>query len=369
MKYKMLAVSVSMFILSSANAAEMYNNDGNKLDVYGKVDVRHYISNSKVDNNGKSQDGDDSRVRLGFKGESQITENLVGFGRFEWETRTNKTERDNENFNRLAFAGLKFGDNLGSIDYGRNYGVIYDTNAWTDVLPLWGADEMAFTDNFMTGRNRNLLTYRNNNAFGYVDGLRFALQYQGKNTENNKSGAGSDRIYKDNGDGYGISTSYDLGWGVTLGGGYSNSARTESQKTQSGATGDRAQAWNVGGKFDANNVYLAAMYGETLNMTPYGSNTQVANKTKNIELVAQYLFEDFNLKPSLAYIQSKGYSLNTWRDQDLVKYISVGSTYYFNKNMSAVVDYKINLLKDNNFTESVGLPTDNIVGLGLTYQF
>ncbi|WP_423140335.1 hypothetical protein ACOZ9R_05830, partial [Providencia alcalifaciens] len=28
---------------------------------------------------------------------------------------------------------------------------------------------------------------------------------------------------KDNGDGYGFATAYDLGWGVTLGGGYSNS--------------------------------------------------------------------------------------------------------------------------------------------------
>ncbi|MEA7585996.1 porin, partial [Salmonella enterica subsp. enterica serovar Anatum] len=32
----------------------------------------------------------------------------------------------------------------------------------------------------------------------------------------------------------------------------------------------------------------------------------------------------------------------------LVKYIDVGSYYYFNKNMSAYVDYKINLLKDGN---------------------
>ncbi|WP_218676139.1 porin, partial [Escherichia coli] len=27
---------------------------------------------------------------------------------------------------------------------------------------------------------------------------------------------------------------------------------------------------------------------------------------------------------------------------DLVKYVDVGATYYFNKNMSTFVDYKIN---------------------------
>ncbi|HEM7132662.1 TPA: porin [Providencia rettgeri] len=359
MKRNILAMVIpALLAAGAANAAEVYNKDGNKLDVYGKVDVRHYFANSE-----SGEDGDDSRVRLGLKGDTQITDQLTGFGRFEWETKTNKGENNPENKNRLAYAGLKFAD-FGSIDYGRNYGVIYDTNAWTDVMPLWGGDTMAQSDVFMTSRNRNLLTYRNNNAFGYVDGLSFALQYQGKNTEDNKSNSGA--AYKNNGDGFGLSTAYDLGWGVSLGGGYSSSARTAPQKT-SAAGGDKAQAWNVGAKFDANNVYLAAMYGQTLNTTYFGSANEIANKTENVELVAQYLF-DFGLKPSLGYNQSKGKQI-AGGDGDIVKYISVGSYYYFNKNMSAVVDYKINLLKDNDFSKDHGLMTDNVVGLGLVYQF
>ncbi|WP_322740354.1 porin [Providencia rustigianii] len=386
MKRNILAMVIpALLAAGAANAAEVYNKDGNKLDVYGKVDVRHYFADARVseNSNAKSQDGDDSRVRLGVKGDTQITDQLTGFGRFEWETKTNKNEGNNDNKNRLAYAGLKFKD-FGSVDYGRNYGVVYDTNAWTDVFPLWGADTMAQADTFMTQRNRNLLTYRNNNMFGYVDGLSFALQYQGKNGDQNKSGSydknGDPKDYQNNGDGYGFSTAYDLGWGVTLGGGYANSSRTPGQNkavvvnptTEAGATGERAQAWNVGAKFDANNVYLAAMYGETLNMTHYGESDTVANKTQNVELVAQYLF-DFGLKPSIGYNQSKGkdlYSISgKTYNEDLVKYISVGSYYYFNKNMSAVVDYKINLLKDNEFTREAGISTDNVVGLGLVYQF
>ncbi|EJD6541005.1 porin [Providencia rettgeri] len=371
MKRNILAMVIpALLAAGAANAAEVYNKDGNKLDVYGKVDVRHYFASADkkfADGTAKpSQDGDDSRVRLGLKGDTQITDQLTGFGRFEWETKTNKTEDNNDNKNRLAYAGLKFAD-FGSIDYGRNYGVIYDTNAWTDVMPLWGGDTMAQSDTYMTSRNRNLLTYRNNNAFGYVDGLSFALQYQGKNGDNNKSGG--DDLWENNGDGFGLSTAYDLGWGVTLGGGYSSSSRTPAQKNAkvSGAGGDKAQAWNVGGKFDANNVYLAAMYGQTLNTTHFGSDDTIANKTENVELVAQYLF-DFGLKPSLGYNQSKGKNISGG-DGDIVKYISVGSYYYFNKNMSAVVDYKINLLKDNDFSKEHGLMTDNVLGLGLVYQF
>ncbi|HEM6890438.1 TPA: porin [Providencia rettgeri] len=372
MKRNILAMVIpALLAAGAANAAEVYNKDGNKLDVYGKVDVRHYFADGKGSSEkAGSQDGDDSRVRLGVKGDTQITDQLTGFGRFEWETKTNKAENEGENKNRLAYAGLKFAD-FGSVDYGRNYGVIYDTNAWTDVFPLWGGDTMAQADNFMTSRNRNLLTYRNNNAFGYVDGLSFALQYQGKNGDDNLSAAKDNNARKDNGDGYGFSTAYDLGWGVTLGGGYSNSSRTPDQKDtlthKQYAGGKKAQAWNVGGKFDANNVYLAAMYGQTHNMSRYGDNG-IANKTENVELVAQYLF-DFGLKPSLGYNQSKGKDLNGYGNEDLVKYISVGSYYYFNKNMSAVVDYKINLLKDNDFTKNEGISTDNVVGLGLIYQF
>jgi outer membrane pore protein C len=47
----------------------------------------------------------------------------------------------------------------------------------------------------------------------------------------------------------------------------------------------------------------------------------------------------------------------------------VGATYYFNKNMSTYVDYKINLVDENEFTRQAGIGTDDIVALGLVYQF
>lgn len=377
MKRNLLAVVIpALMFAGAANAAEMYNKDGNKVDIYGKVDVRHYFADKD-----SGEDGDASRARIGFKGETQINKDLVGFGRFEYEIRTSNTEGDTDSRARFAYAGFKFAD-YGSLDYGRNYGVIYDTNAWTDVLPLWGGDSMSQTDVYMTGRSTGVLTYRNTDMFGYVDGLSFALQYQGKNNENTSNARGEkweqngSTYYsvdkKANGDGFGFSTAYNLGWGVTLGGGYSNSARTSGQQDFSSAKGSRAEAWNVGGKFAANNVYLAAMYGETRNMTSF--NKGIANKTQNIELTAQYDFADLGLKPSLAYVQSKGKDLyngtetaaNHIGDEDLVKYISVGSFYKFNKNMTAVVDYKINLLKSDN---KLGINDDNVVGLGLTYQF
>ena len=51
------------------------------------------------------------------------------------------------------------------------------------------------------------------------------------------------------------------------------------------------------------------MYAETRNMTGYGdADDAIANKTQNFEVVAQYQF-DFGLRPSIAYLQSKGKDL------------------------------------------------------------
>ncbi len=68
------------------------------------------------------------------------------------------------------------------------------------------------------------------------------------------------------------------------------------------AAGKNAEVWAAGLKYDANNIYLATTYSETLNMTTF-------------------------------------------------------------------VDYKINLLDDSDFTKAAKVSTDNIVAVGLNYQF
>ncbi|OFC62670.1 porin OmpC [Candidatus Erwinia dacicola] len=361
MKRNILSVVIpALLAAGTANAAEIYNKDGNKLDLYGKVDTRHNFS----DNVGS--DGDQTYVRFGFKGETQINDQITGYGQWEYNLQANVAESQGTSGSetRLGFAGLKFGD-AGSFDYGRNYGVIYDVISYTDQLPIFGNDTMnQGNDNFMVGRSNGLVTYRNNNFFGLVEDLSFAIQYQGKNK-------GRDVLH-DNGDGWGASVAYDTGMGVNVVGAYASSDRTNLQAAD--GKGDKTDQWGTGLKYDANNVYLAAFYGEARNTTAYGNTVRrIANKTQNFEVVAQYQF-DFGLRPSIAYLQSKGKQLDAvgtfnGGDADLVKYIEVGTYYYFNKNMSTYVDYKINLLDDNNYPHSQGVATDDVVGVGLQYQF
>ncbi|ASE84618.1 TPA: porin OmpC [Citrobacter koseri] len=385
MKRKVLALVIpALLAAGAAHAAEVYNKDGNKLDLYGKVDGLHYFSDDA------NSDGDQTYMRMGFKGETQVNDMITGYGQWEYQVNANTTEGDHGNsFTRLAFAGLKFGD-YGSFDYGRNYGVLYDVEGWTDMLPEFGGDSYTKADNFMTGRANGVATYRNTDFFGLVNGLSFALQYQGANenqvtdedadyisgTAQEGTGNGGDRsVQNSNGDGFGISTTYDLGMGASVGAAYTTSDRTNQQVNYGGnvAGGDKADAWTAGLKYDANNIYLATMYSETRNMTPYGSMDKeggVANKTQNFEVTAQYQF-DFGLRPAVSFLMSKGKDLNnTDGDKDLVKYADVGATYYFNKNMSTYVDYKINLLdEDDQFYKNAGISTDDVVALGMVYQF
>lgn len=385
MKRNLLSIVIPTILsITVANAAEIYNKNGNKLDLYGKADGLHYFSNDR------HTDGDQSYVRFGFKGETQISDQLGGYGQWEYQAQANNDEEQGTSGNktRLGFAGLKFGD-YGSLDYGRNYGVLYDIGAYTDVLPEFGGDTYG-TDNFLYQRGNGMLTFRNRNFFDLIQGLDIALQYQGKNGNGGESNNGRG-VMNQNHDGFGASATYDIGWGLQGALAYASSKRTRDQnrynynpvtkqdigdkdknKGVAYGHGDRAEVYMTGLKYDANNVYLAAMYNLSRNATSIGSNNSnahgYANKAHNIELVGQYLF-DFGLQPSIAYLQSRGRNIEHYGTQDIMKYVDLGATYYFNKNMSTYVDYKINLMDKNHFTRSAKINTDDIVALGLVYQF
>ncbi|EMH4162157.1 porin OmpF [Pluralibacter gergoviae] len=350
MKRNLLAVVIpALLVAGTANAAEVFNKDSNKLDLYGKIVGLHYFS----DNN--DNDGDQSYARLGFKGETKVNDYLTGYGQWEYQFNANNSEgddRQNGNKTRLGFAGLNFGD-YGSFDYGRNYGLVYDAIGITDMLPEFGGDNGA-SDNFFAGRQGGVATYRNNNFFGLVDGLHFGVQYLGKNDRKDAQ--------RSNGDGWATSLGYDYdGFGIV--GGYGSADRTDSQNKLRRGRGDRAEQWTTGLKYDANSLYLAAIYGETRNATRIDGG--FANKTRDFSMVAQYQF-DFGLRPSIAYYKSKARNVEGVGNEDYINYIEVGAAYYFNKNMSTYVDYLINQIDGDN---KLGVNSDNTVALGLVYQF
>ncbi len=334
MRFCYVALAVPFVMLAGeASAAEIYNQNGNRLDLYGLVSGLHYMTDDK------SQDGDQSYMRIGFKGQTQISDRLTGYG--QWQSQFNASQSEGENdsmFTRLAFAGVKVGE-FGSFDYGRNVGVLYDALSQTDMQPEFDAQTYN-TDQFMFRRGNSLATYRNTDFFGLVDDLNFALQYQAKNDGGGEPGARD--VLRQNGDGYGMSISYAFDNGIKAVGAFTHSDRTNEQNNASGimGRGDHAEAYSASLKY----------------------------------AFAQYTF-DSGWVPFIAYNQLRAKDLGRAGDgtvygkQDLVKFVDFGTTYNFNRNMLAYVDYKINRVEKNTFTKAAGISTDDIVALGLVYQF
>ncbi|ORM71777.1 porin OmpC [Pantoea rwandensis] len=372
-KKKLSLVVAGLIFAGTTHAAEVYNKDGNKLDLYGMVVGENYISNDQ------SQNGDQSYMRFGLKGETQISDSLTGYG--QWQSQWNLNTAENESggmFTRIGYAGLKFG-HYGTFDYGRNSGVMYDALSYTDMQPEF--DGLTYnSDQFLFHRGNGMATYRNTDFFGLVDGLDFALQYQGKNDGGGEPGVRD--VLRQNGDSYGMSASYDLGAGFSLAGAMMSADRTNEQNSLTSGImghGSKAEAYTAAVKYDANNLYLALMYTKAYNASRFGSSSSdgaygYANQSDLFEAYAGYTF-DFGLVPFIGYNQTRATDLGTAADgrtygsQDLVKFVDIGTNYNFNKNMYAYVDYKINLIDSSEFTESAGISTDDIVALGIVYQF
>ncbi|OCG42915.1 porin [Gilliamella sp. Bif1-4] len=380
MKRNLLAIAIpALLIAGTANASiEVWNKDGNKVDFYGRVYALNYIT----DRNNQTGEGDNTTARLGMSGQTQVTDSVTGYGRWEYEANTGKNA-DNET--RYAFAGLNFGD-FGSFDYGRNDGVLKTLTSYTDVLPEFGGDASDNDLYALTARTKAVATYRNSDFFGLVNGLRFAVQYadNGDNSSTRHFGNYTLNDKRNSAEAWGSVVDWDvLDTGLSVGAGY---AQTGGHKD--------AKAWSAGIKYDNDNLYLAALYiqGKQKYGWDNASTTRSADdlKTKGYELVAQYGidFEVGRLTPSVAYIQHKvkdasNYSSDAGlKGNDLAKYVDVGLTYDFNKNLQAIIDYKINLLdkddigarralyEDGSFTKSqIKGTTKDTVALGLIYQF
>ena len=357
MKKSVVALAVMALGVTSVHAAEIYNKDGNKLDLYGKVKAVH----SWTDGN----NADETYARLGFRGETQINDQLTGYGQFESQFDASKAEGSQNGVNtRLAFAGLDYGHDV-SFDYGRNYGIAYDVGAYTDTLSEFGGDSFEDADRFLTSRTSGVATLRTKNLFGAVDGLSVGAQFQGKGDANSEDPA-KPNLTKQHGNGYGFSLGYDniADSGVSAIAAYTKSSITAAQKkgnTDGIWDGENAEFWGAGLKYDANAIYVATMYGEShnllLNTREKNSQgvPQDADKAQHFEAMAAYVF-DFGLRPNVGYVHTRDNNNN-----DLTEYVALGTDYYFNKNMVADVGYKINLLD--------GKDGDNKVVAGLTYQF
>lgn len=372
MRYRILTVIIPAILLANtAHTAEIYNKNGNQLDFYGYIMGDYHFAKK----NDLSTYGDQSNSRFGLKGSTTVNETLKGFGHIEYNQPLGSNQNPfwgSDGEIRLGYAGVTH-ETYGTLQYGHNWGVMYDVTAYADMLPEFGEDTLGYFSEvsasspispdsmFGTGRGDGMLQYRYSYA-NFDVGLQYLAQSTGVQT-----------------DGGGISLQYTFSdLGLTLGSAY-NSGGKDMQAIRNLSdtplaadfNEDTADMWSVGAKYDMNNIYLSAVYAETKNLQPYvdiNSNNNFADKTQAYFLTAQYTWDN-GITPGIAYAQGKAKNLTGYGDQNYSKYVDLSLTYAINANFTTYVDYKINLLDQNDYTSQNSVLTDNVTAVAMQYAF
>lgn len=337
-KFLVLAIAAAA-TATSASAATVYKDDTSTFNVGGRAEFRGDFVGQ---DNGEKIDGtmaNKSRFRLNLGGETQITDNLTGFGFYEAEqtVKSSGNNEANDNFTqRYMFAG--FGTEYGKVSFGRQDTATVMISQMSDISTYSGGQKT-----FTQAGNEQI-----NNTFLYSGNF-----FNDALTIKADAVLGSD----DNTDGYGVAAKYTLPMGIGFAVGYT--ANQGDTNIQGNAQDDEFQI--IGGvNYSNDNLYLGATYtsGETATIAVDAHNKAV--DFEGVEATAQYKFDNqFRVVTTYSYQQVD--------DKDYENWAELTGGYDFTSNISTYIAYRFNLLDENKDFGSIN--EEDSLRLGLLYTF
>lgn len=316
MKKTLLALTVpALLVAGVAQAATVYDKDGQTFDVYGRVQANLY--------NKAASDSDKTSLvgtaRFGVKGTQAVNSQYGVFGRGEWQVNAENSTSSGKNFkSRHVYAGVD-GKQLGKLTVGQTDTPYYTAAlSVTDVFNEWGD-----AGNNYLGRQEGQFIY-NNTIGGFTVGTSFQTSDKSQNLDN----------------GYTAGLSYAFPFTLTLNAGYSNVKYDDSSKKEDWALSSSY------GTFGEPGFYAAGLYNQTkydagiAADTPSSATTAAERKTNGYELASAYF-----LPNNIGFLA--GYNFLKQKDgDDLVKEYLLGAQYTFTPKAYVYTEYKFNQIKD-----------------------
>jgi len=321
MKKSLLALVLPSLVASTVGAAEVYNDDGQSVNVYGRAYAGHDFSGEDKNANY----GNDAYIRIGAKLKSDISESLSAFGRYELQWDLADGEKQDKTKTRLAYVGVK--SDVGAFSFGRQYGAVSLVSDITDTAytNAYGGNTGVGSDHQGTGRDNSLLKY--SNKFG---GLQLDASYRLDDAQDT-----ADELAGKQNSAYGLAAAYELDFGLTLAAGFNGSSPTDDYD---------ASIFLVGASYKTGPVKVAATFAQgsefdsqNTDHTAYELAVEY-NITK--QLRAQVLYNFQELEDTVSSVKT-----------DSVDDLVFGVRYDFNKSLRTVAEYRINGIEgtDNDF--------------------
>ncbi|NLS12735.1 porin [Vibrio sp. SM6] len=305
MKKTLIALTIAS-MAAGVNAAELYNQNGNTLNLSGRAEavVSHQDATAT-----RGDFEDQSRVRLNVAGTTQINDALYAVGVWEGEFVTaDKSAIDT----RYGFAGI--GGEFGLVTYGKNDGSLGMITDFTDIMSWHGA-----------GAGQKLsVADRTENNLGYVG--NFAALTVKANYRFDDATAGQTST-----DGFSIGAKYALGnSGFALGAGMASESSVEQ--------------YMLGAGYELNNLYFGAL--------ATSKTFDNSNDYFGYELAAQYTLD----KTVLTGTYANGEFDN---DTDAsVDQIALEAAYFFKPNFRGYTSYNFNMVDGQDDELILGLRYD-----------
>lgn len=336
-------ISITLLFSPYSFAVNVLNQDGKSLDFYGTIIARRFTSNNIKD------DGDRSYLYFGLIGKHDLTHNWQTYAHWEYTVSASDASR---NATRLAFLGV---DNpyWGSLDIGRNWGVLYDVTSITDRSPLFREMSYNYIDNFMRGRALNLITWRKKFSV-FQQTVKLAMQYQFKSNNENRA------LRQQNGNGIGTSLSWFFTPKLSAIFAASSSETTFSQQQNAGYK-KNIRTFAEGLKYQSKKLYLATVFtqsNDAINPQPRNNNTNAFS----YEALAKYMLTD-KFQPSIGYTHLT--QTIAGQRTRVLDYEEIGFSYYFNKNMQIFLDYKFNNVRNS----PTGIDCADKLDTGISYHW